>query len=197
MTNVNNRAILITSKDNNDPNKGKETTKMKTKKELTNEEIMRMQNPALKFMFVMTIVLTVILAVRMVQAVSTLNMLAADSDLTESAQRWFRDTALDLFGNVGYIVVCIISSVMFFFTLKDNTPFTRRTSNCLLVIAAVMMVTAVFSPIAAKEFSSFVIGTEFSFVWSSNELFASSLLFIISSFLRYGTKLQQESDETL
>ncbi|MBQ8965715.1 hypothetical protein [Ruminococcus sp.] len=170
---------------------------MKTKKELTTEEIMRMQNPTLKFMFIATIVIAVILAARMVQAVSTLNMLAADSGLTESAQRWFQDTAFDLFGDVGYIAVCIVSSVMFFFTLKDHTPFTRRTSNCLIIIAAVMMVTAVFSPLAAREFSSSVIGTNFYIVKSGNEIFASSLLFIISAFFRYGTKLQQESDETL
>ena len=170
---------------------------MKTRKEFTKEEILKKATPALKFMLIMTIVLAALLVVRMVQNIDTLKMLAADTDLTESAQRWFQETAFDLFGNVGYMAVCVTAAVMFFFTLKDGTPFSSRTSTCLFVIAALMMVTAIFSPVAARELSSSVIGTDFSVVRSGNDLFASSLLFVITTFFRYGAKLQQESDETL
>ena len=169
------------------------------KKIMTQEELVKKYLPVLKVMIGLTAaiaVFIVLLCITQIQLIDTFSGETADT-MKENAVYTLRETATGLFGNIGYFTVAVTSIIMFVFTIKDGTPFTVRTSTTLFVIAAEVMITAIASPFLGRALTTHMIGGSYPVANSSGDIFCASLLFVISTFFRYGTRLQQESDETL
>ena len=154
--------------------------------------------PILKILTAILCVAAVVFVILAATEINFLSMLANDKAvLSEKEKRTFQECAVQLFGNIGYFVVTLTSVWLFVSTLRDGTPFTKKTSNILFLIAAEIFITAFIAPFAGKAVTMSVIGGSYIFANGTNDMFAGVLLFAVSTFFRYGTMLQQESDETL
>ncbi|MBP1532570.1 MAG: DUF2975 domain-containing protein [Ruminococcus sp.] len=168
------------------------------KKNYTKEELIKEYMPTLKVLAVLMFVLAAILVLLLTTDIQLISSLAADkATLSKDAKDMFFEVAASIFSNTGYLFTILTSAALFISTIKEGTPFTKKTSTILFIIALELIITGVFAPIGARYLTTSVINERYAVKLASNDIFAGSLLSIISSFFRYGTKLQQESDETL
>ena len=115
--------------------------------------------------------------------------------LSEAAE--IADEICGITYNVMISAAMVILLVMFGKMLKYNTPFNDHSLWLLIAASVVVMLSGLLAPLA-RTVALVVLGGEISFSFiDSNVFFLCVMMMFVSRIIIYGTKLQQESDETL
>lgn len=93
--------------------------------------------------------------------------------------------------------VFIAAMLMFRKISVSDKPFSAECVKLLRVIALIFMISAVLSPAVTAVALAVTDAEEISISLDAGTICLGALLFILAQIFKYGTILQQESDETL